>query len=171
MNGMSSAYISIELQADKKGQYFNADFPLLLQDKVEQALFTDTVTEINKLWNKGNQLRTYVTITAAVVMLTVILIAVIGFPSGHESESEHGHEGASDSGGKYKLFGLLFLGIAAIAVIPIFNLQLLSWKMRKIEEYLKRENRFTYHALGVNWTFDRETCNLLIHVDSAENEG
>jgi hypothetical protein len=59
--------------------------------------------------------------------INVLAVAVIGFPSGHESESEHGHEGTSDSGGKYKLFGLLFLGIAAIAVIPIFNLQLLSW--------------------------------------------
>jgi hypothetical protein len=38
MNGMSSAYISIELQADKKGQYFNADFPLLLQDKVRHLI-------------------------------------------------------------------------------------------------------------------------------------
>lgn len=62
-----------------------------------------------------------------VIILMFLAVAVIGFPSGHESESEHGHEGTSDSGGKYKLFGLLFLGIAAIAIIPIFNLQLLSW--------------------------------------------
>jgi len=31
------------------------------------------VTEVNKLWNKGNHLRTYVTVAAAGVMLTVIL--------------------------------------------------------------------------------------------------
>jgi len=42
MNSMGSAYVSIELLADKKGQFFTSDFPLVLQDKVKKKTFLNS---------------------------------------------------------------------------------------------------------------------------------